>query len=144
MGAAMVQVKFQNPEVAAVFDRYPADVRAPLLALRALVFETAAETEGVGPLVETLKWGQPSYLTEQSRSGTTIRIDRVKDAPGRYALYVHCNTDLIAQFRSHYPDGMSYGGKRSILFDAQEAPPRAALKHCIALALTYHRTRKRR
>lgn len=140
----MTRAAFDDPEVAAVFDRYPADVRAPLLELRALVFETAAETEGVGPLVETLKWGQPSYLTEKTRSGTTIRIDRVKDAPGHYALYVHCSTNLIAQFRSRYPDSMSYGGKRSILFDAQEPPPRAALKHCIALALTYHCARKRR
>jgi hypothetical protein len=41
---------------------------------------------------KTLKWGEPSYLTNEIRSGSTIRI------------------------------------------------PKAALRHCIALALTYHRS----
>ena len=77
---------FADPAVAAVFEAYPAAMRRRLLALRALVFDVAAKTEGVGRLTETLKWGQPSYLTEQTKSGTTVRIDRLKNADG-YALY---------------------------------------------------------
>jgi len=71
---ARIQPAFANADVAAVFRAYPAPLRARLLALRRLIFDTAAETDGVGPLDETLKWGQPSYLTAASRSGTTIRI----------------------------------------------------------------------
>lgn len=45
---------FADAEVEAVFAAYPAGIRVDLLALRQLIFEAAAETEAVGPLVETL------------------------------------------------------------------------------------------
>jgi hypothetical protein len=61
----------------------------------------------------------------------------VKSAAGRYAVYFHCQTDLVATFRELYP-GLNYGGNRSILLDASEALPETALRHCVALALTYH------
>ena len=111
--------------------------------MRRLILETAAKTQGVGALQETLKWGQPSYLTTESRSGSTIRIDRVKPEPGDdrelYALYVHCQTTLVSTFRQLYRDELTFGGNRSILLDAAQPLPKAALRHCIALALTYHR-----
>ena len=131
-----------DPAVAAVFAAYPKRVQAKLLALRALILETAARTPGVGALEETLKWGQPSYLTRETGSGSTIRIDRVKPGPGedreRYGLYVHCQTTLVSTFRELYRDELSFGGNRSILLDAGRPLPKAALRHCIALALTYH------
>ena len=61
--------------VASLFKAYPPAVRTRLMALRDLVLDTAARTTGVGRLTETLKWGQPSYLTEETRSGTTVRIE---------------------------------------------------------------------
>lgn len=63
-----------NPEVAVVFDSYPEEMRVKLLFLRRLIYETAASLEEVGELEETLKWGEPSYLTPKSKSGSTIRI----------------------------------------------------------------------
>src|SRR5690349_4772846 len=135
---------FANPAVAAVFAGYPKRTQAKLLALRKLILETAAKTPGVGALDETLKWGQPSYLTAETGSGSTIRIDRVKPETGetreRYALYVHCQTTLVSTFRQLYRDELSFGGNRSILLDADRPLPKAALRHCIALALTYHRS----
>ena len=124
--------------VAKVFDAYPDAVRAKLLTLRAMILETAAKLDGVGPLEETLKWGQPSYLTTRSGTGSTIRIDRVKPGGDRVAMYFHCQTDLVATFRELYPAQMEYGGNRSILFDASARIPDKALRHCIGLALTYH------
>ncbi|MBT1512165.1 DUF1801 domain-containing protein [Bradyrhizobium sp. SRL28] len=126
-----------NAAVDAVFGAYPSPVKARLAALRRLIFDTAESTEGVGALEETLKWGQPSYLTAESKSGSTIRIDQVKAEAGRYAVYFHCQTDLVETFRELYPE-LSYGGNRSILLDAGEKLPEKALRHCIALALTYH------
>ena len=41
---------FQNFAVAMVFESYPGPARRKLLALRALIFKTAAEIEGVGVL----------------------------------------------------------------------------------------------
>jgi uncharacterized protein DUF1801 len=132
----------RDAAVEAVFAAYPSPVRAKLLALRRLIFDTAKTTEGVGTLEETLKWGQPSYLTTESKSGSTIRIDQVKAEAGRYAVYFHCQTDLVETFRELYPE-LRYGGNRSILLDAGDKLPEAALRHCVALALTYH-ARKRK
>ena len=130
--------RFDKPDVAAVFDSYPTDLRKPLLRLRQLILETAASTDGVGALEETLKWGQPSYLTAKPKTGSTIRIDRVKGREGKYALYVHCQTNLVSTFREIYPDSFSYEGNRSIVFDAADGLPEEELRHCISLALTYH------
>lgn len=135
----MAARKFSDPAVAAVFRAYPAPVAAELRALRALIFEVAAATEGVGPIEETLKWGQPAYLTAKSKSGSTIRIDAIKARPGQYALYVHCQTTLLGDFKALYPDDFRFEGNRALLLDAAQAPPENALRHCIALALTYHR-----
>jgi hypothetical protein len=134
---------FSNPVVDAVFKAYPKPLRARLLALRRLIFDTARTTKGVGALQETLKWGQPSYLTPQTKSGSTIRIDQVKSAANLYALYFHCQTDLVETFRELYPSELSYGGNRSILLNAQDEIPRAALRHCVALALTYHLNKRK-
>ncbi len=133
---------FSDPAVEAAFAGYPAPVRKRLLALRRLIFDAARSTDGVGTLEETLKWGQPSYLTTESRSGSTIRIDRIKSTADQYAVYFHCQTNLVATFREFYPD-LNYGGNRSILLDAAEELPEAALRHCVALALTYHRNRRK-
>ncbi|CAN5155199.1 hypothetical protein BH10PSE10_BH10PSE10_05750 [soil metagenome] len=96
----------------------------------------------MGPLEETLKWGQPSYLTTETGSGSTVRIDRVKSNEDRIAIYFHCQTDLVATFRELYPTQLEYGGNRSILLDATAKISEKALHHCIGLALTYH-ARKR-
>lgn len=129
---------FKDKAVAKVFAAYPDDIRTKLMTLRTIIFETAAHLDGVGPLEEKLKWGQPSYLTTASGSGSTIRIDRVKSEDTRVAMYFHCQTDLVATFRELYPTQMEYGGNRSILFDATAKISEKALRHCIGLALTYH------
>lgn len=124
--------------VAKVFRGYPPKLRGKLIALRRLILKTAAKTEGVGPLEEALKWGQPSYLTLESRSGSTIRIDRVKASDEKYAVFFHCQTRLVPIFRELYPKKFAYSGNRAIILDVNKKPDEKALAHCIALALTYH------
>jgi hypothetical protein len=132
-----------NAAVDAVFRSYPKPVKAKLLALRRLIFDTAATTKGVGKVEETLKWSQPSYLTPETKSGSTIRIDRVKSSASQYAVYFHCQTDLVETFRELYPKEFSYGGNRSIVLDANEKIAEPALRHCVALALTYHLNKRK-
>ena len=79
---------FANSAVARVFKSYPRKTRSKLLVLRQLIFDAAAETEGVGELEESLKWGEPAYTTKASKSGTTIRIDCQKSDSGKYAMYL--------------------------------------------------------
>ena len=141
--AKRLHTDFSDPAVNAVFSAYPKPLQTKLLVLRQLIFDTAAITTGVGALQETLKWGQPSYLTPQTKSGSTIRIDQVKSTTNCYAAYFHCQTDLVATFRELYPTELSYGGNRSILLNTEEELPQAALRHCVALALTYHLNRRK-
>jgi hypothetical protein len=138
------RVPFQSADVAAVFAAYPADVRGPLLHLRELIFETAAATAGVGELEETLRWGEPSYLTTQSRSGSMVRIHWKPSDGDHYRMYFHCQTNLVSTFRSLYPTELTYDGNRSIALRRNGPAPLDALRHCITLALTYHSTRKAR
>jgi hypothetical protein len=140
--AAAGRVARPGQAVDAVFDACPNPAKAKLLALRRLILDTAKATKGVGAIEETLKWGQPSYLTTQTGSGSTIRIDRVKSADDQVAIFFHCQTDLVATFRELYPQ-LHYSGNRAILLDAGSKLPEAALRHCVALALTYH-LRKRK
>jgi Domain of unknown function (DU1801) len=127
--------------VEAVFEACPAPARAKLKGLRRLILDTARATKGVGRIEEALKWGQPSYLTSETGSGSTIRIDRVKSA-NQVAVFFHCQTDLVETFRELYPK-LSYSGNRAILLDAGAKLPETELRHCVALALTYH-LRKRK
>jgi Domain of unknown function (DU1801) len=140
--ANKTRLGFSDPAVEAAFDAFPKPLKARLLALRRLIFDTARTVEGVGPLLETLKWGQPSYLTPQTKSGSTIRIDRIKSA-NQYAIYFHCQTNLVETFRELYPAELSYGGNRSIILNADDEVPEPALRHCVALALTYHLNKRR-
>lgn len=133
--------RFGDARVAAVFKDYPPALRTRLMALRELVFDVAADTLGVGRLDETLKWSQPSYLTAESGSGTTVRIDRLKNRDG-YAIYFHCQSGLVDQFRTIYPDTFTYEGKRAIVLETSDRVPTRALGHCIALALTHHLRKK--
>src|ERR1700741_351177 len=128
--------------VEAAYDACPKPIRTKLKALRRMILDTAKATKGVGRVEEALKWGQPSYLTAETGSGSTIRIDRVKSADNQVAVFFHCQTDLVDTFRELYPK-LSYSGNRAILLDADKKLPEAELRHCVALALTYH-LRKRK
>jgi hypothetical protein len=130
--------RFTDPDVKSAFAAYPAAVRADLLRLREMIFDTAEDTEGVGRLEETLKWQQPSYLTPESKSGSTIRLDHMARQPGKYALYFHCQSGLVERFRELYPDAFEFEGKRALLFKSGKKLPQKKLRHCIALALTHH------
>jgi hypothetical protein len=132
-----------DPAISAVLSAYAKPVKDKLLALRRLIFKTARTTEGVGALEEALKWGQPSYLTSESKSGSTIRIDRAKGADSQVAVFFHCQTNLVETFRELHPE-LRYSGNRAILLDAKaKLLPEASLRHCIALALTYHGAKRK-
>ena len=42
-----------------------------------------------------------------------------------------------------YPE-LRFSGNRAILLDAKDKLPEAELRHCVALALTYHSNRRKR
>jgi hypothetical protein len=124
-----------NEKVAAIFNSIR---RRHEAKLRQLIFETAERTNGAGELEETLKWNQPSYLTPVTKSGTTIRIDSVKNISADYAMYFNCRTTLVDSFRLMFRGTFRYEGNRAILFRNDDEVPVEAVCECIAMALTYH------
>ena len=133
-----------SAEVQTVFDAYPPRVRTRLLELRALIFSTAAGIDGVGDLHETLKWGEPAYLTPVTKSGSTVRIGPLRGRDDRYCLYFNCQTTLVETFRQWFPKGLEFQENRAVVFDVAEPLPYSAAAECIAAALTYHRNKKAR
>lgn len=127
-----------SSEVAAVFDSYPEEIKPTLMFLRQLIFDVASRTNGVGELEETLKWGQPSYLTTQTKSGSFVRIDQIKSQEGKYAMFFHCRTTLVDTFKEMYRGQFEFDGNRSIIFDVQDKVPVKELSHCVSIAFTYH------
>lgn len=127
---------FADPAVEKVFEAFPASAREGLLRLRGLIFDIAAETDGVGPLQECLKWGQPAYLTPKSKSGTTIRLGKPKQ--GGFALYTHCQTTVMAEMRDLFPDDFTFEGNRAVHFAPGDDLPMDKLTILIRRALTYH------
>ncbi|MGJ8737806.1 DUF1801 domain-containing protein [Zobellia laminariae] len=127
-----------NPEVSFVFDKYPESVRNQMLALRKLVIETAKESEGIHQLEETLKWGEPSYLT---KIGSTLRMDWKAKSPDQYALYFKCTSRLVETFKIVFKNTFDFEGKRAIVFKLDSEIPTEELTYCIKAALTYHKVK---
>jgi hypothetical protein len=125
-------------DVAEAFDAFPAPVRKRLLQVRALIFETAAKL-AVGPITETLKWGEPAYLTEATGSGSTIRLGWLRSSEQSCAVLFNCNTTLVESFRARFPDAFAYSKNRAVCLSPSGPLPKAPLSSCLSMALTYHR-----
>lgn len=131
-----------NPAVSKVFDSYPKSIKNKLLFLRQLILDTANSIQGIGEIEETLKWGEPSYLTPESKSGSTIRIAWKESKKEQFSIFFKCTANLVPAFKEKFPQKFNYGGNRSINFKLNEEIPIKELKQCIAMALTYHKNKK--
>lgn len=125
---------FQSPAVRAAFDAVPPDARTGLLTLRDLIFDTADELP-VGRVAESLKWGQPSYATPDTKSATPIRLGVVKS--GDLAIFTHCQSTVMGDFRNLAPPDMQFDGNRALHLPANRPIPLAELTPLIRAALTY-------
>ena len=128
-------------EVSRAFDALPAPIGKRLLQVRALIFATAAAHDEVGRLTETLKWGEPAYLTLASGSGSTIRLGRVPSAARDCAVLFNCRTILVETFRARFPDVFGFEKNRAILLDPAAPLAQTELSICLRMALIYHKRR---
>ena len=103
-------------QTCSAWEGLPEALTEKLLRLRGLILDIASADPDIGPLEETLKWGQPAFLTSDSGSGTTVRIHRHKQST----------------------ETLTFDGKRAVVFDVNDDLPVDAVRHCIAMALTYH------
>lgn len=128
-----------SPEVALVFANYPKEVRSKMIYLRELILESAQELEGLTSLEETLKWGEPSYLTKH---GSTLRMDWKAKQPDQYAMYFKCTSRLVETFRVVFEQTFQFDGNRAIVFQMDDHIPKNELKECIKATLRYHKVKQ--
>ncbi|WP_282039132.1 DUF1801 domain-containing protein [Saccharicrinis aurantiacus] len=127
-----------DPEVEAVYANYPDFVKGKMRYLRQLVIETAEETAEVLVLEETLKWGEPSFVT---KNGSTLRMDWKEKTSEQYAMYFQCTSRLVDTFRLVFDRKFQYEGKRAIVFQLNQDIPALELKECIKATLIYHKVK---
>ena len=115
------------------FDSYPIDVAIQLNSVRELIFITAKQV-GIDNLTETLKWGEPSYV---SKIGSTIRFDWKPKSPQQFCIYFNCKTTLIETFKELFGNTFTYEGNRAIVFKLGSVIPVKELTQCLSLSLRY-------
>ena len=127
---------FGNVAVARAFAAFPDEAQKTAFALRDLIFEVAGQTPQAGPIEETLRWGQPAYLTPQTKSGSTLRIGLMKT--GEVAIFAHCATTIISTYAATFPDMDRIEGNRAVVFPSVDDIVPERLRLLIRHGLTYH------
>ncbi|AGH80879.1 hypothetical protein PCNPT3_04685 [Psychromonas sp. CNPT3] len=115
------------------FETYPKHIAVLLGNIRDLILSVAKKDDRI-KITETLKWGEPSYI---SNIGTTIRFDWKAKSPQQYCVYFNCKTSLIETFKEVYGDTFIYDGHRAIIFKINQELPLKELSHCISMSLRY-------
>jgi len=131
----MIKNSFSDPMVSSVFAGFAYAERKALLKIREHVFEVASQTPEIGEITESLRWGQPAYLTSVSKSGSTLRLGVLKQ--GGIAVFTHCQTTIMSDFREVAPE-LDFEGNRAVRFAITEVLPMEKLDILIHRALTYH------
>lgn len=127
---------FHDPKIEAAFLSFSKRERDCLLRVRALIYQQSKRDDEIGNIIESLKWGQPSYDTAP-RTGTPIRLGLIKSAPDHVALFTHCQSNVMEQARLHYDADFTFEGNRALLIPLSCTLPEAALRHVIRIALRY-------
>jgi hypothetical protein len=121
-----------------LFESYPDPARDRMLELRQLIHAVADEHQ-LGEIEESLKWGEASF---SSNTGSPVRIDWKARQPQVCFLYFHCQTRLLETFRELYGDSLQYQANRAIVLPLEGPLPEQILKHCLYLALNYHKLKR--
>lgn len=129
-----MQIPDPIPEVRTAIDAAPMAARAHLSALRELIYETA-NTLPECRIAESLKWGQPSFTTADTKAATPIRIGVTKD--GDVAVFTHCQSTAMSDFRALAPSDLRFDGNRALVLDIHTPLPIDAIVPLIRAALTY-------
>lgn len=127
-----------DPAFETKITNYPDFVRAKLQFLRKLVIEAAKEIPEIENLEETLKWGEPSFVT---KGGSTLRMDWKKKTPNEYQMYFKCTSRLVETFKIVFGDFFEYEKSRAIIFRLDQEIPVTELKQCIKATLIYHKVK---
>lgn len=133
--------KFSEPGVKKAYDSLPAPHQRYAYEIRELIWQTVGELDLGCDVLETLKWGEPSYLPVKPRIGSTVRVGQFDEQ--NLALYFNCQTMLVENFRSMFGKDVEYSKNRALLFKVSEAVPETIVKTCVSSTLRYHMDKRR-
>ena len=85
--------------------------------------------------------GAAQFYGQTKGLGSSVRIDKRGEG---VSVYFICNTGLVDRFREIYPETFNYVGNREIHFAQDDHVNEDELSHCIAMALTYHKNKKKK
>lgn len=129
---------FASDAVAHAFDTFPTPARKRLLELREIIGEVASNEADCSPLSETLKWGQPSYL---SPVGSTVRLGTMSAHPEYVAVFFTCSTRLVTTFKMVFNGAFIFEANRAILIPIKGDYPKQELEGCLVAALRYQKVK---
>lgn len=118
---------------------YPQEARKRFDEIRALIIEVATRDDRIKKMEETVKWGEPSYITP---IGSTLRMDWKSTRPDEFAIFFKCTSLLVPTFKVAFPKEFNYEGNRAIWLHKDEDIPVGKLRSCILATLTYHKAKK--
>lgn len=130
-----------EPALRDVIATWSAPATAMAAACRSVFLQVAQDAD-VGPIEESLKWGQPAWRPVKPRMGSTLRMDWDAGQPAQLALFVDCKTDLAARMRDLYPDLPGNDGQRRIVIDLDAPLPEQAVAHLAEMTFGYHRAKR--
>ncbi|WP_299042453.1 hypothetical protein [uncultured Tateyamaria sp.] len=129
------------PDFLARIETWPQPAQTQFVKLRQIVHDVATSAE-IGPLDESLKWGQPSWRPKRARVGSTLRVDWSPSTPDRLLAFVDCKTNLAAQMDTRFPGQFHNDGRRALGFDLDKPLDEDAVWQLVHLTLTYHRAKR--
>ncbi len=112
------------------FAAFPQPARNTLMDVRAMIFDIAATLppdQNNGRIEESIKWGQPSYDTPDTKFATPIRLGLSK--AGNPAIFTHCQSTVMVDFRALAPPELKFEGNRAVHLPNQPAPHWTNLRH---------------
>lgn len=126
-----------DSHVLRIFQDIAPENRQILVDVRELIFAVAASDPQIGEVEETLRWGEPAYVTTKRKTGSTIRLG-IEKMSGKPALFFNCRTTLVEEFRQKFGGALSFSRNRALLLNRDFAYLSPKLTHCILAALSYH------
>lgn len=136
-GVVEFVVPVPPPEVADWFGSGPPELAGRAAQLRRLIHQVAFDVEA-WPLVEEMRWGQPSYRSPHGNESTPVRIGWTADDD--VALLTHCQSSVVAEFRAAFGDRFRFDGDRAVLVGESDVASIDELTDFVSRALTYRRT----
>ncbi|MEO1056065.1 MAG: DUF1801 domain-containing protein [Actinomycetota bacterium] len=114
----------------------PSELTGLVERLRNLIYRVAFDVDA-WPLVEELKWGQPSYRSPHGNESTPVRLGLT--AGDDVALLTHCQSSVVPEFRAVFGERFRFEGDRAVLVSDADAGHIDELADFVGRALTYRR-----